>query len=83
MIAPELGANTLALLESPPLAQSLSLPQSSAGEEGSPSEPSVGKASEPDRTEVALTALINEIAAAQPARTIATRRSSAPHPGAG
>ncbi len=75
-IAPEVGATTLALLESPPVSPPLSMPPNQRlAEEGASGEPGVGKPtswpserrpSEADRTEVALTALINEIAATQP-----------------
>jgi LuxR family maltose regulon positive regulatory protein len=66
-IAPDLGATTLALLESPQVALSLSMPSKHRrAEKETRGELRAGKASEPDRTEAALTALINEIAATQP-----------------
>jgi len=66
-IAPSLGATTLALLESPSQAPALSMfPIKHLGEKESRREASSTHASEPDRIEIALTALINEIAATQP-----------------
>jgi LuxR family maltose regulon positive regulatory protein len=66
-IAPGLGATTLALLEPQPVAPSLSMaPIQHRAEKETSHEPRPGKAIESDRTEVALTALINEIAATQP-----------------
>jgi len=63
-IAPELGANTLALLEAPSLAPALGMPPNRRrAEKETRSEAGAEKASESDRIEAALTALINEIAA--------------------
>jgi LuxR family maltose regulon positive regulatory protein len=63
-ISPKLGATTLALLETPSLAQPLSMPSKQRRlDKDARGAPRVEKASEPDRTEVALTALINEVAA--------------------
>jgi LuxR family maltose regulon positive regulatory protein len=66
-IAPGFGAATLALLEPPTVSPALSIPPNERrGEEGISGEPRAGKASESDRTEAALTALINDIAATRP-----------------
>jgi LuxR family maltose regulon positive regulatory protein len=66
MITPELGSTTLRLLESQPVVPPLSLTSSPHRVEKEVShEPRPRKAIETDRTEAALTALINEIAAAQ------------------
>ena len=61
-IAPELGATTLALLESQPLSSPLSMPPKYRRVEKAVVARAEG-VSESDRTEAALTALINEIAA--------------------